>query len=46
MPFSIASSSVLPTSASSVRETWRALRATSDMPFLWSSSSSSVIIGK
>jgi hypothetical protein len=34
------------TSASSVRETWRALRATSDMPFLWLSSSSSVIMGR
>jgi hypothetical protein len=46
MPFSMASSSVLDTSASSVRETWRALRATSVMPFLWLSSSSSVIIGR
>ena len=35
-----------PTSASSERLTCRAFRATSDMPFLWSSSSSSVIIGR
>lgn len=34
------------TSASSERLTWRALRATSDMPFFWWSSSSSVIIGR
>jgi hypothetical protein len=34
------------TSESSVRDTWRALRATSDMPFLLASSSSSVIIGR
>jgi hypothetical protein len=46
MPASIAPSSMLAISASSVRDTWRALRATSDMPFLWSSSSSSVIIGR
>jgi hypothetical protein len=46
MPVSIALSSVFAIRASSVRETWRALRATSDMPFLWLSSSSSVIIGR
>ncbi len=35
-----------PASASSVRLAWRALRATSVMPFLWPSSSSSTIIGR
>lgn len=34
------------TSESSERLTWRALRATSDMPFFWWSSSSSVIMGR
>jgi hypothetical protein len=33
-------------SASSVRLVWRALRATSVMPFLWPSSSSSTIMGR
>ena len=35
-----------PASASSVRLAWRALRATSVVPFLWPSSSSSTIIGR
>jgi hypothetical protein len=44
MPASMSSGQVL-TISSSVRLAWRALRATSDMPFLLESSSSRVIIG-
>jgi len=39
------SSSLPLTISSSMRLAWRALRATSDMPFLFASSSSKVIIG-
>jgi hypothetical protein len=38
--------STLVTISSSVRVTWRALRAISDIPFLWLSSSSRVMIGR
>jgi hypothetical protein len=40
------SASCAPASASSVRLVWRPLRATSVVPFLWPSSSSSTIIGR
>src|SRR6185369_4840347 len=45
MPSSISTSSWA-SNSSSMRDVWRALRAISDMPFLWLSSSSRVMMGR